>query len=68
MLAAEVALRFLEDLAALLARVDGALDAGSLAASEQLAHRFGASFGEISTGRAIRRFRFGDFFSRMWLE
>ena len=29
---------------------------------------FGASFGEISTGRAIFRFRFGDFFSRMWLE
>jgi UDP-N-acetylglucosamine 2-epimerase (non-hydrolysing) len=28
----------------------------------------GASFGEISTGRAIFRFRFGDFFSRMWLE
>jgi UDP-N-acetylglucosamine 2-epimerase (non-hydrolysing) len=28
----------------------------------------GASFGEISTGRAILRLRFGDFFSRMWLE
>ena len=26
---------------------------------------FGASFGEISTGRAIFRFRFGDFFSRI---
>ncbi len=26
------------------------------------------SAGEISTGRAIFRFRFGDFFSRMWLE
>ena len=39
MLAAEVALRFLEDLAALLARVDGALDAAHLLASEQLADR-----------------------------
>jgi hypothetical protein len=29
---------------------------------------FGASFGEMSTGFAIFRFRFGDFFSRMWLE
>ena len=26
------------------------------------------SAGAISTGRDIRRLRFGDFFSRMWLE
>jgi hypothetical protein len=28
----------------------------------------GASLGAISTGFDIFRFRFGDFFSRMWLE
>src|SRR5258708_18913766 len=67
MLAAEVALRFLQHLAALLARVDRALDAAHLLPPSR-ARTVGASFGEISTGRAIRRLRFGDFFSRMWLE
>src|SRR5690349_16218243 len=38
MLAAEVALRFLEDLAPLLAGVDGALDAGHLLAPQKLTH------------------------------
>src|SRR6201999_833734 len=67
MLAPEVALGFLQDLAALLARVDAALDAAHLPPPRSL-RTFGPSFGAIAAGRPIARFFFGDFFSRMWLE
>src|SRR4051794_21549022 len=67
MLAAEVALRFLQHLAALLARVDGTLDAAHLPPPSRV-RTFFWSLGAMSTGFAIFRFRFGDFFSRMWLE
>src|SRR3954451_4034453 len=66
-LASEVALRFLQHLAALLARVDGALDAAHLPPRSRV-RTFFWSLGAMSTGFAIFRFRFGDFFSRVWLE
>src|ERR1700741_1516871 len=67
MLAPVVALRFLEDFAPLLARVDGPLYPAHLLPPSRVRTVL-VSDGAISTGRAIRRLRFGDFFSRMWLE
>src|SRR4051812_44506050 len=65
-LAAE-ALRALEGRAALLAGVDGALDPGHFdRAPSSFLTRFSSSGLRIS-GLPRWRFRFGDFFSRMWL-
>src|SRR5690349_23402419 len=65
-LAAE-ALGALERRAALLARVDRALDAGHLPTPSSFLTR-GVSCSEISRGFPKARLRLGDFFSRMWLE
>jgi hypothetical protein len=66
-LAAE-ALRLLEDGAALLARVDGALDAGPRPFPPSSWVTVLRSAFEMSRSRPNERLRFGDFFSRMWLE
>src|SRR5829696_5283574 len=66
---AAVALGLLENGAALLARIDGALDAAHFAfpIPNSLRTRL-ASLPEIATSLRKPRFRLGDFFSRMWLE
>src|SRR4051794_32106116 len=66
-LAAE-ALGALEDGAALLARVDGALDAGHRPFPPSSLVTVLRSALEMSRSIANERLRFGDFFSRMWLE
>src|SRR3954452_18930416 len=66
-LAAE-ALRPLQDLAALLAGVHGALDAGHRPLPPSSLLTTLRSAFEISRSSPISRLRFGDFFSRMWLE
>src|SRR3954453_24238819 len=63
---AAVALGQLERGAALLARVDGALDPRHEPRPSSSLTRF-ASCGLITAGCAWRRRRFDDFFSRMWL-
>src|SRR5215210_6931367 len=65
-LAAE-ALRALEGRAALLAGVDGALDPRHLDPAPSSFLTRLASSGFRIVGWPRRRFRFGDFFSRMWL-
>src|SRR3954469_10284746 len=66
-LAAE-ALCALEHLAALLAGVHGALDAGHRPLPPSSLLTTLRSAFEISRSSPISRLRFGDFFSRMWLE
>src|SRR5204863_7763305 len=58
-------LRQRERRAALLARVDRALDTGHLTPSSRLTRC--ASCPEMAAGRPSARLRLGDFFSRMWL-
>src|SRR3954447_8416811 len=58
----------LEDLAALLAGVDGALDAGHRPLPPSSFVTVLRSAFEIVRSRPISRLRLGDFFSRMWLE
>src|SRR6202035_3195335 len=60
------ALRQLQRGAALLARVDGALDPRHFPTPSSRLTR-GASWSERIAGRPSARFFFGDFFSRMWL-
>src|SRR5207249_520784 len=65
-LLAPVAARLLEDLAALLARVDRTLDAGhQRLPSSRLT--FGALASETGSALLNARLRFADFFSRLWL-
>src|SRR4051812_10099734 len=65
-LAAE-ALRQVEGLAALLLRVDGALDAGHFFFAPRRVLTRGASWSESTKSFPRCRLCFGDFFSRMWL-
>src|SRR5688572_24365141 len=70
-LAAVVALRLLQDLLAPPAPCDCVGGAAHLRPPRWPPSSFstrGLSVPEISTGRDILRLRFGDFFSRMWLE